>query len=520
MALNLLARSKEVKGQLWKLPCATRSLCPLCRRVIDATLYKDDGRVLMNKICDEHGAFDELISSDARFFEKLRRTHYEAPQAISNPQCINTSQCPNECGLCDQHLSAPVMVNIELTNRCNMNCPICFANSNAVGRICELTLKQVDKMLDTVSGFKPYKPSCIQFVGGEPTIHKDFLEAVRHTKERGFTYVQVATNGLRFANNFEFCQAAAEAGLDQVYLQFDGLREEIYMKTRGRPLLETKYKAIENIKKANIRIVLVPTLVKGLNDDQVGPITLFAIENIDVISAISWQPVAITGRIDEEQRHQMLYTTADLARDLQEQLGFIDMYRDWYPFSLTEPFNKLMEVVTKKPFMRCSCSPHCGCATYLLVDKETNTVVPLPAFMDIELAMETLDKITRRIEKHMWMKDLSILQAMRSLKKHFHQDKAPQGWGFEDFLEFVKSFVEFGEQQSDMAAYMSDLHQKRFGMLLMASMHFQDVYNYEVSRSNHCVIFYAAPNGRFYPFCTWNSGPCHRYEVERQFVMS
>ena len=132
--------------------------------------------------------------------------------------------------------------------------------------------------------------------------------------------------------------------------------------------------------------------------------------------------------------------------------------------------------------------------------------------------METLDRIARRIDKHNWMKELSILQAIRSLKKHFHQDKAPDGWGFEEFIEFIKSFVDFSEQHSDIAAYTSNLQQKRFGTLLMASMHFQDVYNYEISRSKHCVILYAAPNGRFYPFCTWNSGPCHRYEVEREFA--
>ena len=511
-------KGAKAEDESYQLPCSTESLCPVCLKVIDAQLYEQDKQVFMSKTCGEHGTFNELISSDAEFFKKIRRTHYEMPSGVENPHCSNTQGCPNECGLCEQHLSTPIMVNIDLTNRCNMNCPICFANSNATGIVCEFTLEQLDKVLDAAMAIRPHPPSCLQFPGGEPTIYKYFIEAIRRAKSRGFSQIQVATNGLRFAESFEFTQAASEAGLDQVYLQFDGLSDDIYMKCRGRAMLETKFKAIENIKKANMRITLVPTLVKGLNDDQVGEITRFAISNIDVMSAISWQPVAITGRIDETKRREMRYTTADLARGLAEQCGFMDMYRDWYPFSVAAPFVRLLEVITKQPQLRVSCHPDCGCVTYLVVDKQRNTAVPLPAFVDIEPVMRTLNKIAARIEKHSWTKGLSMLQAMNSLKKHFHADKAPEGWGFGDFLEFIKSFVEFGEQHTDKKAYAEQLQQNRFGTLLMASMHFQDSYNYELDRSRHCVILYAAPNGRFYPFCTWNSGPCHRYAVERAFA--
>jgi len=519
MSLTWLhSKRKCADDSLFELPCSTKSLCPVCLKVIDAELYEEDNQVFMSKACSEHGAFNELISSDAEFFKKMRRTHYERPQRVQNPHCENTSGCPYGCGVCDQHLSTPVMVNIDLTNRCNMNCPICFASSNTTGRLCEISLEQLDRILDDSMHIRPYPPECIQLVGGEPTVHKDFIEAVRHVKASGVSHVQVASNGLKFSQSFEFTQAASEAGLDAVYLQFDGLSDDIYQKMRGRQLLEVKFKAIEHIKKANMRIALVPTLVKGLNDNQVGDITRFAISNIDVISAISWQPVAITGRIDETKRREMRYTTADLARGLQEQCGFIDMYRDWFPFSIVEPFIRLMEVTTKKPQMHCSAHPHCGCATYLVVDKQRNTAVPLPAFIDIEPSMETLDKMATRIEKYSWAKNLTMIQAMHELKKHFHPARAPEGWGFDKFLEFIKDFVGPTEQESDYkAAYMEKLRNQRFGMLLMASMHFQDSYNYELDRSQHCVIFYAAPDGRFYPFCTWNSGPCHRYRVEREF---
>jgi uncharacterized radical SAM superfamily Fe-S cluster-containing enzyme len=501
----------------WQLPSPTRSLCPVCRRVIDAELYERNGKVMMNKSCQEHGTFEELISSDAEFFTKMRRVHYERPRGVQNSRRPNLSQCPDECGLCDAHLSSPAMVNIDLTNRCNQNCPICFANSNAVGRVYEVTLEQVKRMLDDAAAMKPGKASCLQFVGGEPTIHKDFIECVRQASIRRFGHVQVATNGVKFAQSVEFAQAAAEAGLNQIYLQFDGLDDDVYKQNRGKPLLEIKLKAVDNIRKANMRIVLVPTIVRGTNDKEVGAITRFAMANTDVISAISWQPVSITGRIDQQKRMQMRYTMADLARDLQEQLGFMDMHRDWWPFSIVNPFLRLMEAVRNEPQISMSCHPHCGAATYIIIDKQTNTAVPLPAFIDIENAMAALDKMAARIEKYPLLKKMTVLSAIKVMKKYFDASKAPQGWDFKQFNWFIQSFVDFSEQHAHAEEMIEDLRSQRFGTLLMASMHFQDVYNYEIDRSQRCVILYAAPNGRFYPFCTWNSGPCHRYNVEKAY---
>lgn len=512
----------QVAGKSYLLPSLTQSLCPECLTVIDALLFEDTGRVLMEKHCQQHGSFKELISSDSKFFLKMRRTHYEMPEAIENPQYQNTSQCPDGCGLCDQHVSRPAMLNIDLTNRCNMNCPICFASSNATGRDCTLTLEQVDRILTAGANMQPRGAACLQFLGGEPTIHKDFIEALKLARNRGFTFLHVATNGLKFADDIQLCKAASDAGLNQVYLQFDGLNDEIYLKMRGRRLMETKLKAIDNIRKTNMRVVLVPTIVKGINDHEVGRITQFAIDNIDVISTISWQPVSITGRIEESRRFEMRYTLADLAKDMQEQSPHIgmDMHRDWFPFSIVEPYNRLVELVTGTPQMRCSCHPHCGCATYLVVDKQTKKILPLALFVDIEPAMETLNKIASRLEKLPFLKKISIFHAMRSLKKHFHSDKSPGGWTFDNFLDFVNGFFEFSNQHEDKAGFMTDLRRQRFGTILMAAMHFQDVYNYEIDRSRHCIVLYGAPNGRFYPFCTWNSGPCHRYDVEKAYSKS
>jgi uncharacterized radical SAM superfamily Fe-S cluster-containing enzyme len=508
---------QETRGQdiADRLPYVAGSLCPVCRQVIEAQVYEEDGKVWMKKACADHGAFRDLLSSDADFFLHLRRAHCESPVPVAGARDAEGADCPMACGLCERHLSSPVLVNIDLTSRCNLNCPICFADSNAAGRTSDLTMDELDRILEKVVS-PGRRPSCLQLAGGEPTVHKDFIDAVRRTKCAGVPYVQVASNGLRFAQDFEFCQAASEAGLNQVYLQFDGVTDEVYLKTRKRPLLETKLKAIENIAKANMWSVLVPTLVKGVNDHQVGDIARFAVRNVDAISGISWQPVAITGRIDEFQRIAMRYTTADLAGDLEQQWGFPEMHRDWYPFSVVQPLIHLVEAVTRQPLPHYSCHPNCGCATYLVVDKQSHTAVPLPQFLDVEM-MKDLDRIAARIERHPLTARPSVLQAMRSVRKHFHTERAPKGWGFEEFRAFVKMTVEISDEQADKASYAAQRRKKRFATLVMAAMHFQDAYNFELPRVQRCVIVYAAPDGRFYPFCTWNSGPCHRHRAEEDF---
>ena len=502
-----------------ELPCSTQSICPDCDETIEASLYERDGQVWMAKTCPEHGSYQELICSDRDFFLKRRRTHFEQPSGVQTPHTPSHSNCPNDCGLCSQHLSTPCMINIDLTNRCNMRCPICFANANATGQVCEISLEQLDMMLDKAMAIKPHPPLSIQYAGGEPTIHPHFLEALRMAKDKGVLDIQVATNGLRFAKSQKFTEAAAEAGLDVAYLQFDGVSDDIYEQSRGRPLWETKQQAIENMRRAGIMVTLVPTIVRGLNDHQLGDILKFAIDNSDVVTAVSFQPVSLTGRIDHSRRLEMRYTMADMARDLQEQTGILNMYEDWYPFSIINPISRLLEAVTGTPKIRFSCHAHCGAASYLLIDRQTGTATPITRFLDIESAMKDLNTEAEAVEQHAsWRKKLTKLQIMRKLKKHFNPDLAPEGLEFDHLIDFVNKFVESGDKPKERHhGHVYHLIGDRFDVMLMAAMHFQDKYNFEIDRVRHCVIHYAAPDGKFYPFCTWNSGPCHRYTVEQAF---
>jgi uncharacterized radical SAM superfamily Fe-S cluster-containing enzyme len=501
------------------LPREVESLCSACLHVVPGTLFEENGAVFMVKRCEEHGTQRELISRDARFYRLMFQRDRAILRGVAHPVPSRTGSCPQGCGICPEHQAAPIMMNIDLTNRCNLQCPICFANAGASGQVVELSLDQVRRMLDHTCQTHDVPPSCIQYTGGEPTIHPEFLEALAEAKKRGFIQVQVATNGLKFAHDREFVIRAGEAGLNVAYLQFDGLSDDIYLKTRGRPLLDVKMAAMENLYAAGIRIVLVPTIAKGINDHEIGAITRLAVENTDRISGVSWQPVAFTGRLNYEERLARRFTVADLAREIQAQSGLVDMYRDWYPFGFVDPFSRFVENVSGEPSLTLGCNPACGAATYVVVDSKTNAASAIPAFVDVEPLMQELQSASERLRRGGLLEKLSVTRQVRRLKRFYHADAAPGGWPFEQFVEFMTEFTDFRERFCDNDARMKAAVGSRFRTILMASMHFQDVYNYQLDRVRRCVVHYAAPDGRIYPFCSYNSGPCHRQRVERDFAV-
>ncbi len=500
------------------LPIKTQSLCPECLAVIDAQINDVDGMVYMDKYCPVHGFCQELISRDTEFYKLILERDLSFGRGVTNPLKGKQAACPNGCGVCSEHLSPPMMVNIDLTNRCNLNCPVCFANASATGKVIELDIEQVRTMLDAACSTDKVKPVCFQYTGGEPTIHPDFLEALRAAKEHNFTQIQVATNGITFARDVGFAAQASEAGLNVAYLQFDGLDDQVYLQTRGRALLDVKIKAIKNLYSAGIRTVLVPTIVRGVNDNQIGAITRFAIENINEIIGISWQPVAFTGRIDYKQRLARRFTLSDLAFEVQRQTGLVDMYRDWYPFCFAGPFAQLLEEITGEPQLTLSCNPTCGVVTYLVVSNDRKEILPIPAFVDVDLLMVKIAEIIENLKNHRYFHKLSLLQKLRGLKKYYHADLGPSQWTFDNFVDFIMDFIDFRKRYGNNKSRIDATAQRQYKILLMASMHFQDVYNYQIDRVKRCVVHYAAPDGRMYPFCSYNSGPCHRNRIERQFM--
>ena len=221
------------------LPKSVQSICPECGRTIQGALVAEDGRVFMNKSCPRCGGFLDLISSSAGFYLRMERWALEDGRGVANPAIAKSGECPASCGLCPSHTSHAVVGLVDLTNRCNLRCPICFANADVSGYQYQPSLDAVRKMLETLRDMRPVPCRILQFSGGEPTLHPEFHEAVRLARQLGFSQIQVATNGIRFAES-DFAHRASEAGLDLLYLQFDGVGDDIYLRTRGARLWEQK----------------------------------------------------------------------------------------------------------------------------------------------------------------------------------------------------------------------------------------------------------------------------------------
>lgn len=489
------------------LPKKTGSICPECKKIISATIFQSGEKVLMEKTCPEHGKFTDVYWSDAELYLKAEKFAYDGV-GVTNPFIKGAKVCPNECGLCDLHLSHTSLANVDLTNRCNLKCPICFANANAAGYVYEPSYEEIVAMLENLRNERPVPCPAVQFSGGEPTIYPRFFDVIKKAKELGFAQIQIATNGVKMAQDEDFIKKAAEAGLNTIYLQFDGLRDDIYVATRGKPLLETKMKVIENIRKLERppSIVLVPTIVKGVNDDQVGPILRFAIENSNVIRGVNFQPVAFTGRINKEELERQRYTLTDLVHDVEKQTGFANK-GDWYPVPTVVPISTLVSALVDQPKVTFTAHPHCGLATYLFV-QDVNNVIPLTRFVDVEPLFAELYELSEKAEKSK-VKLPAKVKALNILRKYIRKEKAPEGLDLIKFLRMMETV--FGDTTKEGLAQFS------WKMVFVGGMHFQDAYNYDIERVKRCVIHYAVPDGRIIPFCAYNGGPTYREEVEKKF---
>src|ERR1700712_4259976 len=333
-------------------PRTTDSLCPQCapetrQQIIDgklpheillnekvgeikAQIIERDGQILMVKDCPKHGHFEDVMSIDTKFFK-----HLEEVFPGRDIRAHNDEKLHNHGTSTITHGRGSVLT-IDLTNRCNMMCDPCFMDANQVGFVHELTWEDIKTLLDNAIQIKPRRQMSVQYSGGEPTLSPYFLDAVRYARKVGYNSVQAATNGIEFAKSKEFCREAAEAGLRFVYLQFDGIGNDANSHRQIGNLFDVKLRAINNLHEAGVDIILVTTLVNGINNDQVGTIIRFALENPKKISFIAFQPVSFTGRdehITPERRLQQRYTLAHLAHDVKGQVGITEPTRDWFPLS-------------------------------------------------------------------------------------------------------------------------------------------------------------------------------------------
>jgi len=493
------------------LPKTTQSLCPECNRLIEARILEDGGKVVMEKRCPSHGEFRDIVYSDAKLYLKMEEWTFGDNRGLENPAVTNASRCPDDCGLCNLHTSHTGLANVDLTNRCNLTCPVCFANANVAGYVYEPDFETVRKMLEALRAQRPVAGRIVQFSGGEPTIYPRFLDVLRMARDMGFSHTQVATNGIKFTD-LEFAEQCKEAGLHTLYLQFDGVCDDIYRRTRGERLWEQKLKCIENVRRAGLKIVFVPTIVKGLNDHQIGDIVRLALEYIECTSGISFQPVAFTGRIARHELEAKRFTLSDFAHAVHQQTGIADPYQDWFPLSCVTPFSKLISALRGEETTTLSCHPHCSLGTYLFVDQHRKAT-PVTQFVEVGPMLQAMDTLARKAGSRR-IQFFTKISAWNSLRKYFHEERAPQGLTFTRFLQTLQGLTDkrYGRGASEKEGFT-------YRTLMLAGMHFMDSYNYDVERVKRCVIHYAAPNGLIYPFCAYNSGPVYRERIEREFAV-
>ncbi|MFA4874155.1 MAG: radical SAM protein [bacterium] len=512
----------------WTLPYWTSSLCPECNKVIRARKFAEGKTVYMEKECAEHGYFRELISPDVDFYMQMFTFRFGDNRGFQNPTALAdpAKECPENCGVCNMHHSHTCMSNIDLTNRCDMRCPVCFANANSMGYVTEPSMDKVREMLQTLRDRKPVPCKVIQFSGGEPTIHPNFIEIVKMAKEMGFGQIQIATNGKNMSD-LDFARRSKEAGLNSLYLQFDGVTKDVYRKTRAEDVLETKLQCVEVCRKVGLRIVLVPTIIRGVNDHQVGAIMQFAIDNSDVITGISFQPVCFTGRIAEKDRMEQRYTITHLALDIEKQTNGIMPRTNWYGLGATQPLSRLSEALSGTPAFFVSCHPDCGGGGYLFINPDDRTEVKsLTDFFNLREALVDLQHLAEKLgdrRTRSWYKALQTVglarsadlmggaRALRILRKHFIASKAPTGLTFKRLLGVMDGYKDTKRGRKPNAERTFS-----YNTIFVAGMHFQDKYNYDTERARRCVIHQSAPDGKMYPFCTYNSGPYYRERVEEK----
>jgi uncharacterized radical SAM superfamily Fe-S cluster-containing enzyme len=537
----MLKSYQKVKPPLgW--PRTTDSLCPKCvpeirEKILDGELPTDilrnerigeikaqiierDGKIWMIKDCPTHGHFEDLMSIDPEFSQ-----HLEQAFPGSDIRSHNDATLHNH-GSSTIKYGRGAVLTIDLTNRCNMMCDPCFMDANQVGFVHELTWDDVKEMLDNAISIKPKRQLSVQFSGGEPTLSPYFLDAVRYSRHVGYTSVQAATNGIEFAKSPEFCRQAAEAGLRYVYLQFDGIGNAANEHRRVGNLFDVKLQAINNLHKAGVEIILVTTLVNGINNEQVGRIIQFVLDNPKKISFIAFQPVSFTGRdeeISDERRMAQRYTLSHLAHDVKNQTGIGEPARDWFPISFMGTFTDWSDLVhgpaTEWGQVNCGCHPNCGIGMAVMVDKHTKEAVPVTAFLHADQLANDITKVNDAA-RGKWP---SIIGMALALMKNYDPFKAPSHFKLFDLLKkFDKSFGATGKSYGAVhgekrLADLEKRRQDRWNFLFIAGMWFQDLFNYDFRRTERCVIPYATQEGEI-SFCAYNTGIGWRKIVEKMHM--
>ncbi|MEM1627853.1 MAG: radical SAM protein [Desulfurococcaceae archaeon] len=487
----------------------TMSVCPYCYRALPAIIFERSGKVYIRRVCPEHGEIEELYYGDVEFYKRVMEFQEEGRGAKYIYTSVKAA-CPFNCGLCSMHKQHSALINLVVTNRCDLSCWYCFFYSEASGYVYEPSLDQIRDMVRNIK--KQGVTVAVQLTGGEPLLRDDLVDIVKLLREEGVRHIQLNTNGIKFAELYlqnpekaiEYARSLRSSGLNTVYLSFDGISP----RTNWKNHWEVPY-IFEVFRKAGITsVVLVPTIIKGVNTHELGGIIRFAAKHVDIVRAVNFQPVSLTGLMKQHEREKYRITIPDLVKLIEEQTNG-EINRDsWFPVNASVVFSRFIESFSGEFKFEMANHPICGVGTYVYVDKTNNKIrlIPITDFVDIKGLLEYLrDKWEELVTGSSRL--LTGLKLLYNIRKFIHQEKAPEGFDLYKLLFNIivkRSYEALGE-----------LHYK---LLFIGQMHFMDLYNYDIQRVQRCNIHYSVPDGRLIPFCAFNIfDDIYRDKIHREY---
>lgn len=423
----------------------TESLCPICFKKLCATIVTKDNASYLVKDCPDHGTFETVLWRGSIPMEQWIRNKERT--YINHPVTKVDKGCPFDCGLCSEHRQHTCTALIEVTQSCNLACEFCFANSSA-NKEKDPSLEEIHFQYESI--IKTSGLCNIQLSGGEPTLRNDLPEIIKMGHDMGFPFLQVNTNGIRMAEDEDYVSALKEAGLNSVFLQFDGVSDKIYETLRGKAIFEKKVKAIDNCKTYDIGVVLVPTIVPRVNIDNIGEIIKFGINHIPTVRGVHFQPVSYFGRMPRKPQDADRITLPEVMEEISKQTDHMILMESMKPPGCENALcsfhgNYIVEDTgLRQVTKRSSC---CGS-----IEKAAEGAVKAKAFVVRKWSNATCD-------------------------------------------------CEQKEGDSDWDNILKNIQKKSFSISAMA---FQDVWNVNLERIKDCCIHVVAKDGRLIPFCMYN----------------
>ncbi|MCB2295293.1 radical SAM protein [Clostridium algoriphilum] len=419
----------------------TQSICPVCLKIVNASVVKQCGELYLTKECEEHGFFKTVIWRGEPDYESWTRP--KSPAYPKVPYTKVLKGCPHDCGLCHEHRQHTCTVLIEVTSRCNMNCEFCFADAH--GNEIDPDMKTIEMWYKRI--IEAGGPYNLQISGGEPTMREDLHEIISMASNMGFKFIQLNTNGINL-KNYNYYERLKEAGLKSIFLQFNDLTGTEKTKLHDSNILQDKLKIIENSAKLGIGVILVCTVVPNINDDILWDIIEFGLKNTPTVRGVHFQPVSYFGRIPKLPEDKDRITLPEVISKIASQSNYKIKILDFAPSGCENAY----------------CSFH---ANYISVDGKLITVSRKNNCCGEENGIEGSKKSKRFVERN-W--------SGVKINKY-----VPKKNSFEELNQKIKK-----------------------GFFSISGMAFQDVWNVDTERLKDCCIHVVSKKGNLIPFCAYN----------------